>query len=403
MQEPGLKKLTMDDVARELGVSKTTVSRSVSGKGRIGKETRERVLSYIAAHSHKQPDAAKGQESGTAAAAAKPVAGSRKSWQEQAGRQQAEQAESGSRQAEQDEAGSRAAGQTAAARHSSVRNSSARKKAGNRGTCNIGVVLPADLFSQDRPYFPKVLKGISEVADSEDYDVIMILIDTNDLSRLSRVIEKHKVDGLILIRTSGDEKPVEMLKNSGIPFAAAGMSEDTQIYQADNDYAEACYELTSILLMKGIKKIAAVAGNMNYLMNQKRMEGFYKAHRERGAVPDKSLVFTDINSALSAAKAADTILMRGAGCILCGDDLLASYVLRELEEKNIRIPQDMRLACFHDSQLLASAKTGITAIAFHTEELGREACRMLLHQLRGEEVPRVAKLPYEVTLRESTK
>ena len=67
--------------------------------------------------------------------------------------------------------------------------------------------------------------------------------------------------------------------------------------------------------------------------------------------------------------------MRGAGCILCGDDLLASYVLRELEEKNIRIPQDMRLACFHDSQLLASAKTGITAIAFHTEELGREACR----------------------------
>ena len=77
MQEPGLKKLTMDDVARELGVSKTTVSRSVSGKGRIGKETRERVLSYIAAHSHKQPDAAKGQESGTAAAAAKPVPGSR--------------------------------------------------------------------------------------------------------------------------------------------------------------------------------------------------------------------------------------------------------------------------------------------------------------------------------------
>ncbi len=75
MQEPGLKKLTMDDVARELGVSKTTVSRSVSGKGRIGKETRERVLSYIAAHSHKQPDAAKGQESGTAAAAAKPVPG----------------------------------------------------------------------------------------------------------------------------------------------------------------------------------------------------------------------------------------------------------------------------------------------------------------------------------------
>ncbi len=54
MQEPGFKKLTMEDVARELGVSKTTVSRSVSGKGRIGEETRQRVLDYIALHSEKQ-------------------------------------------------------------------------------------------------------------------------------------------------------------------------------------------------------------------------------------------------------------------------------------------------------------------------------------------------------------
>ena len=41
MQEQEVKKLTMDDVAKELGVSKTTVSRAVSGKGRIGEETRQ--------------------------------------------------------------------------------------------------------------------------------------------------------------------------------------------------------------------------------------------------------------------------------------------------------------------------------------------------------------------------
>lgn len=38
---------TIQDVGRELGVSTSTVSRSISGKGRIGKDTRERVMRYI--------------------------------------------------------------------------------------------------------------------------------------------------------------------------------------------------------------------------------------------------------------------------------------------------------------------------------------------------------------------
>ena len=41
------RKLTIDDIARELRISKTTVSRAISGKGRIGQETRDKVLRYI--------------------------------------------------------------------------------------------------------------------------------------------------------------------------------------------------------------------------------------------------------------------------------------------------------------------------------------------------------------------
>ena len=40
-------KLTMDIIAKDLQVSKTTVSRAISGKGRVGRETRDRVLKYI--------------------------------------------------------------------------------------------------------------------------------------------------------------------------------------------------------------------------------------------------------------------------------------------------------------------------------------------------------------------
>lgn len=41
--------MTIEEIANELGVSKSTVSRALSGKGRIGKATIERIQAYVAA------------------------------------------------------------------------------------------------------------------------------------------------------------------------------------------------------------------------------------------------------------------------------------------------------------------------------------------------------------------
>ena len=49
------RNITIADIAQELGVSKTTVSRAMSGKGRIGEETRKRVQEYVETH-HYSPN-----------------------------------------------------------------------------------------------------------------------------------------------------------------------------------------------------------------------------------------------------------------------------------------------------------------------------------------------------------
>lgn len=46
------EKLTIKDVAESLGVSESTVSRAISGKGRIGEATRKRVFDYIEKHNY---------------------------------------------------------------------------------------------------------------------------------------------------------------------------------------------------------------------------------------------------------------------------------------------------------------------------------------------------------------
>lgn len=60
MGENEKKNITIGDVAKALGVSKTTVSRAISGKGRIGNETRQRVLEYIEANNYRPNPMAKG-------------------------------------------------------------------------------------------------------------------------------------------------------------------------------------------------------------------------------------------------------------------------------------------------------------------------------------------------------
>ena len=54
------RKITIDDVANALKVSKTTVSRAISGKGRVGAETRDRILKYIEEHNYVPSAMAKG-------------------------------------------------------------------------------------------------------------------------------------------------------------------------------------------------------------------------------------------------------------------------------------------------------------------------------------------------------
>lgn len=46
--------MTMDEIAKELNVSKSTVSRALSGKGRIGEETRAKILAFLEKENKKE-------------------------------------------------------------------------------------------------------------------------------------------------------------------------------------------------------------------------------------------------------------------------------------------------------------------------------------------------------------
>ena len=329
------KNITIADVAEALGVSKTTVSRAISGKGRIGKETRERVLAYIEEHNYKPNVIAKGL---------------------------------------------------------------AQSK-----TYNLCVVMPGEYDVVDLTFFQECLFGIQEIAGNMEYDLLLSICQTNDISSLERIVANRKVDGAILMRTFVEDPQIEFLQKKGLPFVTIGSSNYEGVVQVDHNHKSACKELTSIILMKNLKKIALIGGDETHVVTQNRLRGFREAYDKMGLEVDESLLYLNLDNHILIDKVVKEALERKVDCILCMDDAVCSRVLKMLREQHIKVPQDVKLASFYNSTILENSVPSITSLSFNAKELGMVACRTLLDLAEGTEVKERTLLPYEVVLKESTK
>ena len=329
------KTLTVADIADALGVSKTTVSRAISGKGRIGSETRERVLKYIDAHNY-------------------------------------------------------------------TPNVIAKSLAQNK-TYNLAVVMPGDYELIDLPFFQNCIMGIQEIASSFDYDMLLTVCNNADVTKLERIVRNRKVDGVILLRSFMDDVQVEYLQEKNIPFVVTGSSNYKGVVQVDNDHRAACRELTSILLMKRMKKIALIGGNEEHVVTQSRLMGFKDAFADSGTAVDESLIYMNLDNPVLLDGKLDDIIKREVDCIVCMDDAICMEVLYKLRREGISVPDQIRVASFYNSSMLETHDPSITSLDCDAKELGMLVCRTLLDMIEGQKVQKKTLLGYEVRLRESTK
>ena len=329
-----MNKLTISDIAEALGVSKTTVSRAISGKGRISPETTRRVREYIDRHNFRPNPTAQALAS--------------------------------------------------------------------RKTFNIGLVCPVEYEIFTLPYFHKCLRGITEYAEAKGYDVLISMMDGNDISNLRRLVENHKVDGMILTRTLLNDPAAEYLKQSGMPFVVIGESPDPDLVQVDNDHFHACCELTEVLIAKGCRRLALIGGGENIVISKTRRKGFEEAFAKSGLPVPSRLIFRGISEETGLSSALDSIMRQQADGVVCMDEKLTADVLAECRRRKIRIPDDLKLASFYNSAFLENAVPPVTALDIDDTRLGAVAARTLLEIMDGARPGNQRLKNYQIILREST-
>ena len=104
-------------------------------------------------------------------------------------------------------------------------NRAARRLAGGR-TRIIGLVIPTGISSVfSDPYFPNLIRGISNACQESDYSVMLWLAEAEyERLTIDQVLHNGFIDGMIISSMPLDDSIVTSLIRSGLPFVSVGRS-----------------------------------------------------------------------------------------------------------------------------------------------------------------------------------
>lgn len=266
----------------------------------------------------------------------------------------------------------------------------------------------------DSYIFPKTIQGIESTLFERGYSV-QISFTNNTLEReknvLTDLISRDDVAGIIVEGTkSGLPNPnlvlYRQLMNRRIPilFINTFYPELAVPHISLND-VEAAQKAVNYLIARGHRNIGAILklddgqGRLRYL-------GYLKAMEAAGlAVTDSRMVWIDTDESKQLNFCRDKILNRVEECsaLFCYNDQIAFQLIRMLQEKGIRVPEDVSVISIDDSDLALHSEVPITSLPHPKEKLGARAAEVLLDMIDGKKGEHTVEFDTRVVERQSVK
>ncbi|WP_163101633.1 LacI family DNA-binding transcriptional regulator [Peribacillus alkalitolerans] len=279
----------------------------------------------------------------------------------------------------------------------------------NQSTQVIGLVLPnsTDVFFQN-PFFPTVLRGLSEGAHERQYALQISTGKTEDeiYDGVVQMVQGGRVDGVILLYSRIEDRVLTYLKERKFPFVVIGkpFKDVEQITHVDNDNYKATKEATKYLLDLGHKQIGFIGGDLNFVVTIERLLGYEKALREAGIQSNDDFIIHSQFLREGGQEAISKLLnlKNPPTALVVADDLMALGVLNTLSEMNISVPDDISILSFNNVLFSELSKPPLTSVDINIFELGYQAAKSLIQLLENPKEP-VKRLivPHELVKRQS--
>ena len=245
--------------------------------------------------------------------------------------------------------------------------------------------------------FPRVYDGIESALKEKGYD-IEVAVTKNYLNAEALYLEgmfKRRVSGLIIEGTrSAFPNPnirlYEEIRRRNLPTLFIHNHYANQTFDSvEMADTKAAYEATKMLIEYGHRKIGAIF-KYDDMQGIERYKGYIQCLSDYGIPFDEDCVrwysTKDMEEKLGK-KGLMHIYRRTKECtaMVMYNDEVAEYYMEFLEERGIRVPEDLSLISFDDAELQQVDRIKVLSVVHPKYKLGRVTGKNMLRMLEDEQ------------------
>jgi len=269
----------------------------------------------------------------------------------------------------------------------------------------IGVLIP-DLTN---PLFPPILRGIEDLLETAGYTPLTANTDNDPERELLdlQTMRARQVDGIIAATARRDHRLHDALLEAGLELVLVNRrQEELPVSSATADDRLGMRLAVEHLLSLGHKRIAHLAGPLDYSTGLDRHDSFLETMRSAGIEPDPELVLvSEAFTESEGARLCGELMDRGRDftAVAAANDLLALGCLDVFAERGRQCPEEISVVGFNDMHFAARFQPPLTTIHIPHYEIGKAAGELMLERLQEpDSPPREIRLEPHLVVREST-
>jgi len=260
----------------------------------------------------------------------------------------------------------------------------------------------------DTPFFASLIEGIEKQCRNQNHELLIshFGLDGQDRADLLRLLSTDHAAGIIVLATEMLPDDLAVLDTVRKPVVLL----DSRFLRCRFDSVlinneDAAYRGTMYLIGQGHREVGYLGSSVLINNFRDRLAGYRAALQTVGIKADDCLCLRLEPTLDGAYRDMQRILATGRHILptsfFADNDIIACGAMKALQEKGLRIPEDVSLVGIDDMPFCEMVQPRLTTVRVYKQEIGGIAVRRLMEKIDGDPIVLQIEVGVELIIRDS--